>query len=214
MNIDIITIFPEMFKNVFNYGIVSQGLKNDLLKINIHNLRDFTNDKHKQVDARIYGGGAGMVLMPEPLFNAIESLKKENSCVINLSPSGKKLNQEMVENLVEVNKHLIIICGRYEGIDQRVIDTHVDLEISIGDYVLSGGEFASMVLVDSIVRLIPGVIKNPDFNQSESFSNKSNRDKKDFKVYTRPSDFKGLKVPEVLLNGHHKKISEYREVEK
>jgi tRNA (guanine37-N1)-methyltransferase len=208
MKIDIITIFPEMFEKIFDFGVIGQSNK-DILEINIHDLRKFTPYKHNQVDDRPFGGGAGMVLMPEPLFNAIESLKKDNSYVIFLSPKGVTLKQEVGEELSK-KEHLILICGRYEGIDQRVIDELVDEEISIGNYVLSGGEIPAMVLVDNVSRLIPGVIKNENFNNSESFSDPSSRDKLDFPQYTRPADFRGLKVPEILLSGNHKKIDDWR----
>ena len=205
MKIDIITIFPEMFENIFKAGIIGQADKS-ILDIQIHDLRKHTTYKHNQVDDRPFGGGAGMVLMPEPLFNAIESLKTDNSYVIFLSPKGVALKQEVSERLSK-HEHLILICGRYEGIDQRVIDKLVNEEVSIGDYVLSGGEIPAMVLVDSISRLIPGVIKNEEFNNSESFSNPEDRSKLD----TRPADFRGLKVPEILLSGHHKKVEDWRE---
>ena len=209
MKIDIITIFPEMFENIFKAGIIGQADKS-ILDIQIHDLRKHTTYKHNQVDDRPFGGGAGMVLMPEPLFNAIESLKTDNSYVIFLSPKGVALKQEVSERLSK-HEHLILICGRYEGIDQRVIDKLVNEEVSIGDYVLSGGEIPAMVLVDSISRLIPGVIKNEEFNNSESFSNPEDRSKLDFPQYTRPADFRGLKVPEILLSGHHKKVEDWRE---
>ncbi len=210
MKIDIITIFPEMFGEVFKGGILGQALKSGLVEINIRNLRDYTNYRHNQVDDRPFGGGAGMVLMPEPLFQAIESLKTDSSIVIFLTPSGRKFSQQISEELSK-NQHLILICGRYEGIDQRVIDELVDEEISIGDYVLSGGEIPAMVLVDSITRLVPGVIKNEEFNNSESFSNPNDRTQLDYPQYTRPEDFRGLKVPEILLSGNHKEVEKWRE---
>ena len=212
MKFDIITIFPEMFKSVFQFGIISQAIKNDLLEINIHDLRDYTDDKHKQVDDRPFGGGPGMVLMPEPLFKAVESLKDGvETSVIFLTPKGKRLEQSLVEELsFKSNKHYIIICGRYEGIDERVRTELIDMEISIGDFVLSGGEFGAMVLIDSMVRLIPGAIKNDEFNDNESFSNKEDRSLLDFPQYTRPSTFKGLSVPDVLLSGNHSEIEKWR----
>lgn len=212
MKIDIITIFPEMFNAVFESGIIGQSVKSNIIEINIHNLRDWTHDKHKQVDDRPFGGGAGMVLMPEPLFEAVEDLKSNSpqAKVIFLTPSGEKYTQEKAESLSR-NEHLILICGRYEGIDQRVIDSLVDEEISIGDYVLSGGEIPSMVLVDSITRLIPGAIKNEEFNDSESFSNPDNRSQLDFPQYTRPAEFRGMKIPDVLLSGNHQEVAKWRE---
>ncbi len=210
MRIDIITIFPEMFEKVFEFGIPVQAKKSGLLEVNIHNLRNFAEGNYHQVDDRPFGGGTGMVLMPEPLGKAIDSVKTEKSIVINLSPKGEKLTQEIVEQTSKI-EHLIIICGRYEGIDQRIIDLYVDKEISIGDYVLSGAEIPAMVLIDSITRLIPGAIKNEDFNTSESFSDPKDRTRMDFPVYTRPAEFKGKKVPDVLLSGNHKEIEKWRE---
>ena len=214
MKIDIITIFPEMFADTFKSGIIGQALKSGLIEINIRNLRDWTHDKHKQVDDRPFGGGSGMVLKPEPLFEAVEELKSTSPSakIIFLTPSGKKYKQEVAEELSK-NEHLILICGRYEGVDQRVIDSLVDEEISIGDYVLSGGEIPAMVLVDSISRLVPGVIKNEEFNNSESFSNPQNRSMLDFPQYTRPEDYKGWKVPEVLLSGNHAQITKWRKAQ-
>ncbi len=211
MKIDIITIFPEMFADTFKSGIIGQALKSGLIEINIRNLRDWTHDKHKQVDDRPFGGGSGMVLKPEPLFEAVEELKSTSPSakIIFLTPSGKKYKQEVAEELSK-NEHLILICGRYEGVDQRVIDSLVDEEISIGDYVLSGGEIPAMVLVDSISRLVPGVIKNEEFNNSESFSNPQNRSMLDFPQYTRPEEYKGMKVPEILLSGNHKEVEKWR----
>jgi len=200
-----------MFDRIFDFGVISQGIKSDKLKINIHNLRDFTHDKHKVVDDRPFGGGPGMVLKPEPLFEAVESIKSKNpgSRVIYLTPQGKKLTQEKIEDLSK-RENLTIICGRYEGIDQRVIDNLVDEEISIGDYVLSGGEIPAMTIVDAVSRLIPKVIKNEEFNDSESFSDKTDRTKLDYKVYTRPENYKGKKVPEILLSGNHEEIRKWR----
>ncbi|PIR42175.1 tRNA (guanosine(37)-N1)-methyltransferase TrmD [candidate division WWE3 bacterium CG_4_9_14_0_2_um_filter_35_11] len=211
MIFNIITIFPLMFDRIFDFGVISQGIKSDKLKINIHNLRDFTHDKHKVVDDRPFGGGPGMVLKPEPLFEAVESIKSKNpgSRVIYLTPQGKKLTQEKIEDLSK-RENLTIICGRYEGIDQRVIDNLVDEEISIGDYVLSGGEIPAMTIVDAVSRLIPKVIKNEEFNDSESFSDKTDRTKLDYKVYTRPENYKGKKVPEILLSGNHEEIRKWR----
>ena len=209
MKIDIITIFPNLFDSVFSYGIIDRARKSKLIEINIHDLRDYTEDKHRLVDDRPFGGGAGMILKPEPLFKAIEALSKKGSYVVYLSPQGKTFNQEKAEELTKID-HIIMICGRYEGIDQRVIDTFVNEEISIGNYVLGGGEIPAMVVVDSITRLVPGVIGNEEFNQSESFSDPADREKLDFKQYTRPADFRGLKVPDVLLTGNHKEIEKWR----
>lgn len=216
MKFDVITIFPEMFGPVFASGIIGQAIKSGLIEIKIHNLRDYSSYKHGQVDDRPFGGGPGMVLMPEPLFNAIDAIKKANegldTVVVNMTPSGNLLNQELVESCSKdsTKRHYIIICGRYEGIDQRIIDGYVDLEISIGQYVLSGGEFPAMVFIDSVSRLIPGVIKNESFNDNESFSNPADRSKLDFAQYTRPQEFKGVSIPPILISGHHKNIENWR----
>jgi len=215
MQIDIITIFPDMFEDIFDWGIIAQAKKSNLINIKVHDLRDYTHDKHRQVDDRPFGGGPGMVLKPEPLFEAIEDLKSKTpeaskSKVIFLTPKGETLTQQKAENLAENENNLIMICGRYEGVDQRVIDQLVDEEISIGNYVLSGGEIPAMVLIDSIVRLIPGAIKNVEFNDSESFSNAEDRAKLDYPQYTRPEEYKGMRVPEVLLSGDHGKIADWR----
>ncbi len=213
MTFDIITIFPDMFKNIFEYGVIGQAVKSGILKINIHDLRRWSNDKHRQVDDKPYGGGTGMIMMPEPLYLAISELKQKDSKVIFTSPKGQKFSQQVSEDLSK-NEHIIFICGRYEGIDQRIIDNFVDLEISIGDYVLSGGEIPVMVIIDSISRLVPNVIKNYDFNTDESFSNPENRNELDYPQYTRPADFMGKKVPEVLLTGNHKLIADWRKSQK
>lgn len=211
IQIDIITIFPKMFDNVFDYGILSKANNSEVIKINIHDLRKWTSDKHKQVDDRPYGGGPGMILMPEPLFKAIEEISNDNnSYVILTTPQGKTFNQQTAENLSN-KSHLIIICGRYEGVDQRVIDNLVDEEISIGDYVLSGGEYPAMVITDAVARLVPDVIKNNSFNENESFSDPNDRTKLDFPQYTRPEEYKGHIVPPVLLTGDHKRIDEWRQ---
>ncbi|OGC52401.1 tRNA (guanosine(37)-N1)-methyltransferase TrmD [candidate division WWE3 bacterium RIFCSPLOWO2_01_FULL_39_13] len=227
MKFNIITIFPDLFSSTFSYGIIKHAVDNGLLEINIHDLRKWTCDRHKQVDDRSFGGGPGMILKPEPLFEAVESIKlkdevtdslqkrdkqnrtKEHGHVILLSPQGKTFNQQKAEELSKID-NIILICGRYEGVDQRVIENIVDEEISIGRYVLSGGEIPAMVVIDAVSRLIQGVIKNEDFNANESFSDPKDRDKLDFPQYTRPADYKGMKVPEVLLSGDHKKIETWR----
>jgi len=222
MKIDIITIFPEMLNKVFSFGILGKAIEKRIVDVKIHDLRDFTDDKHKKVDDRPFGGGPGMILKPEPLFKAIEYLKKQretkkdqsyDSHVIFLTPQGKSYSQEIAEGLSKLN-HIILICGRYEGIDQRVRDELVDEEISIGNYVLSGGEIPAMVLVDSVARLVPGVIGNEEFNKDESFSDPNNRTKLDYPQYTRPSEYKGLKIPEVLQSGNHSEINKWRKSKK
>lgn len=220
MLIDVITIFPDMFRKTFEYGIIGQAIKSGIIQIKIHDLRKWTKDKHKQVDDRPYGGGPGMILKPEPLFEAIEELQlmtpnDPNSSGVNkthvifMTPTGKTLNQQLVEE-IGVYEHIIIICGRYEGVDQRVIDSLVDVQISIGNYVLSGGEIPAMVVIDCIARKIPGVIKNDEFNKDESFSDPNNRELLDYPQYTRPPEYNGLKVPDILLTGNHNEIAKWR----
>lgn len=207
MKIDILTLFPNMFNGVFLESIIKRAIDDKKVSINLVNFRDYTNDPHNKVDDTPYGGGAGMVLMAQPIFDCVKSLKTSNSKVILLSPSGKPYKQKMAYDLSQ-EKHLIFICGHYEGFDER-IKSICDMEISIGDYVLTGGEIPAMVLVDSIVRLLPGVIT------SESHLNDSFNDNLlDYPTYTKPRVYEGMEVPEVLLSGDHKKISEYREKER
>ena len=207
MKIDIITLFPEMFKGPFSESIVKKAQEKGLLKIKIHNLRKWTKDKHKTVDDHSFGGGVGMVLMIEPIYKAIKELKKKESKVILLTPQGKVFKQKKAEKLSK-EKHLIFICGHYEGVDERIREKLVDEEISIGDYVLTGGELPAMVVIDSITRLIPGVLGKKEASQIESFSFKGLLE---YPQYTRPSNFKGWKVPEILLSGNHKKINKWRD---
>ncbi len=203
MKFDILTLFPEMFDNL-KQSIIGKAQQKELIDINLVNIRDFSTDKHKKVDDTPYGGGAGMVMMPDVVYRAYQSVKTENSKVIYMSPQGAKLNQKKVEDLAK-QEHLIILCGHYEGIDQRVLDKIVDEEISIGDYVLTGGEIPAMVLVDSVSRYVEGVLKQ-DSIKEESFSNGL----LEYPQYTRPEVFEGEKVPEILLSGHHEKIEEWR----
>ena len=207
MKIDIITLFPEMFKGPFSESIVKRAQEKNLLKIKIHNLRKWTKDKYKTVDGHSFGGGVGMVLMIEPIYKAIKELKKKESKVILLTPQGKVFKQKKAEKLSK-EKHLIFVCGHYEGVDERIREKLVNEEISIGDYVLAGGELPTMAVIDSITRLIPGVLSKKEASQIESFSFKGLLE---YPQYTRPSDFKGWKVPEILLSGNHKKIDEWRE---
>ena len=204
MKIDILTIFPEMFEGFLETSIIKRARDNKYVEINVHNFREYSTDKHNRVDDYPYGGGAGMVLMCEPIFNAIESIKTNDSIVIMLTPSGKTFKQEVAVELSK-KKHLILLCGHYEGFDER-IRTIVDCELSIGDYVLTGGEVPAMAITDAITRLIPGVITKESLN-SESF----NDNLLDYPNYTRPEVFRGMKVPEVLLSGHHKNIEKYRQ---
>ncbi|MBU2597892.1 MAG: tRNA (guanosine(37)-N1)-methyltransferase TrmD [Actinobacteria bacterium] len=211
MQIDILTIFPDMFESVFKYGVITRALRKNIFSLKIHNLRDYSPLKHGRVDDEPYGGGPGMIMMPEPIFNAVREivkdsgLKREEICVILLSPDGKRLNQSTLKSLSSFKK-LIIISGRYEGVDERVKKVLVDRLISIGDYVISGGEVAAMVLVDGVVRLIPGVLGNIKSLDEESFFSNL----LDYPQYTRPANFEGIEVPEILLSGNHKKIAEWR----
>lgn len=206
MKFDILTLFPEMFETI-KYSIIEKALDKNILSINAINIRNFSKDKHKKVDDTPYGGGAGMVIKPDVVYDAYLSVKSENSKVIYLSPKGKTLNQAKVKSLSK-EKHIILLCGHYEGIDQRVLDEIVDEEISIGDYILTGGELPAMVLIDSVSRYIEGVITKESVKE-ESFSNGL----LEYPQYTRPEVFLEKKVPEILLSGHHEKIKKWREEE-
>lgn len=203
MRFDVLTLFPEMFDSL-EKSIIGRARKNGIIDINLINIRDFSQNKHKKVDDTPYGGGNGMVMMPDVVYRAYESIKKEKSKVIYLSPQGKKLDQKKVEELAK-EEQLILLCGHYEGIDQRVLDEIIDEEISIGDYVLTGGELPAMVLIDSVSRYVEGVLKQGS-TAEESFS----MGLLEYPQYTRPEIFKGNKVPEVLLSGNHQKIEEWR----
>ena len=204
MIIDILTLFPDMFENILKTSIIKRAIEQKKVIINIHNFRNYSKDPHHKVDDTPYGGGSGMVLTCQPIFDCIEKLKKEYTKVILLTPSGVPYKQKIAYNLSE-EKHLIIICGHYEGFDER-ISSIVDLELSIGDYVLTGGEIPAMVIVDSIVRLIPGVI-NERSHLEDSFNEKFLLD---YPTYTKPREYKNMKVPEVLLSGNHEKINKWR----
>ena len=203
MKIDILSLFPEMFTGPFTESILKRAQSLGKVEINIHNFRDYSLDIHKNVDDTPYGGGSGMVLACQPIFDCVNSLKKDDSIVIMMTPSGKTYNQDMAYELSK-SKHLIIICGHYEGFDERIRSV-CDMEISIGDYVLTGGELPSMILVDSIVRLLPGVI-DEESSMNESFNNHL----LDYPVYTKPRIYNGMEVPSILLSGDHAKINEYR----
>jgi tRNA (guanine37-N1)-methyltransferase len=209
MKFDIITIFPQIFEGVFDHGIIRRAAAGGVVDIKIWNLRDFAADKHRSVDDRPYGGGEGMVLTPDPLFHAVEHCQAEAPApthqVVLLSPQGRTWTQERAADFATI-PHAILICGRYEGIDQRVVDTLVDREISIGDFILSGGEIPAMVLIDSVVRLLPGVVGNEDSIVNESFSTGL----LDYPQYTRPAEYRGMQVPEVLLSGDHARIERWR----
>ncbi len=206
MKIDILTLFPNMFDGFISESIIKRAIDKKLVEINIYNIRDYSKDPHKKVDDYGFGGGAGMVLMPQPIFDAVNSLKTDISKVILLTPQGIKYNQEEAYELSH-EKHLIIICGHYEGFDER-IRTIADIEISIGDFVLTGGEIPAMAISDSIIRLIDGVIEK-ESHIKDSF----NDNLLDYPVYTHPSDFRGMKVPDVLLSGHHENIDKWRKNE-
>ena len=203
MIIDILTLFPNMYQGIFDESIIKRAVDDGKVTINIHNFRDYTTDPHNKVDDTPYGGGAGMVLTCQPIFDCVKSLRKDDSLVILMTPDGEVYKQKKAYELSKC-KHLILICGHYEGFDER-IRTICDMEISIGDYVLTGGELASMVLVDSIVRLMPGVIVE-DSHVNDSFNNNL----LDYPTYTKPRVYEGMEVPEVLLSGDHKKIEQYR----
>lgn len=206
MKIDILTLFPEMYNGIFSESIIKRAIDLGKIEINIHNFRDYSLDLHHKVDDTPYGGGAGMVLTCQPIFDCVRALKTDDTKVILLTPDGVLYKQKMAYDLA-LEKHLILICGHYEGFDER-IRSICDLEISIGDYVLTGGELASMVLVDSIGRLLPGVIEE-ESHLNDSFNNNL----LDYPTYTKPRVFEGMEVPEVLLSGNHKKINLYRQEE-
>ena len=206
MRFDILTLFPEMFEGI-KHSIIGKAIEKNLITIHTINIRDFSHDKHKKVDDTPYGGGAGMVMRPDVVYHAYLSVKKQNAKVIYLSPKGKTLNQEKVEELSK-EEHLILLCGHYEGIDQRVLDEIVDEEISIGDYVLTGGELPAMVLIDAVSRYKEGVLTKASIEE-ESFSNGI----LEYPQYTRPEVFLEKQVPEVLKSGHHENIKKWREKE-
>lgn len=214
LQFDIITIFPDFFREAFDFGIIRRARLAGIVDVSAHDLRRWTNDKHRQVDDRPFGGGDGMVLMPEPIFSAVECLtgKSERGAfekatrVVLLSPQGKVLTQAVAKDLADEANQIVIICGRYEGVDERVAEGLATDEISIGDYVLSGGEPAAIVLVDAVTRLISGALGNETSAVNESFTNGS----LDYPHFTRPPDFRGMRVPDVLLSGHHGEIASWR----
>lgn len=216
MKIDVLTIFPEFFDAVFDFGIIRRAKLADIVEINVHDIREFTVDKHRMVDDRPFGGGDGMVLKPEPIFAAIENLigtsdrdaYPQGTHVVLLSPQGKPFKQADAKGFADEAKHIVFICGRYEGVDERVNETLVTDEISIGDYVLSGGEPAAIVIVDSIVRLLPDALGSETSAVNDSFSDGL----LDCPHYTRPAEFRGMSVPEVLLNGNHAEIEKWRRI--
>ena len=232
MKIDILTIFPDFFRGPLDYGIIRRAKEAGLVEINIHDLRNFTKDKHRTVDDRPFGGGEGMVLKPEPIFECLESLDKllsreqrlsggAKQSVVLLSAQGKRLDQALVAELAELER-IVLVCGRYEGVDERVSEHLADREVSIGDYVLSGGELGAAVIIDTVIRLIPGAVGNDASTRQESFTAASvagttgpsstcaSGGLLDYPHYTRPADFRGMAVPEVLVNGNHDQIRRWR----
>jgi tRNA (guanine37-N1)-methyltransferase len=207
MHIDIITVLPDLLQSPFNHSILKRAKEKGLLQVNLINLRDFSTSKQKQVDDYQYGGGAGMVMMCEPISNCIEHLKKERTYdeIIYMTPDGELMNQKMM-NTQSLKQNVIILCGHYKGIDERIRELYITKEISIGDYVLSGGELAAAIYVDAVGRLLPGVLNDETSALFDSFQD----DLLSPPVYTRPEDFKGVKVPEVLLSGHERNINEWR----
>ncbi|HUU07959.1 MAG TPA: tRNA (guanosine(37)-N1)-methyltransferase TrmD [Dehalococcoidales bacterium] len=206
MRIDILTLFPEMFPGPFGASIIKRAVDGGLVSLNIYNIRDYTHDKHHTVDDYAYGGGAGMILKPEPIFEAVESVKEEDTCpVILLTPQGRPFSQPVAQEL-SGHSRLILICGRYEGVDERVREHLVSDEISIGDYVLSGGELAAMVVVEAVVRLLPGVLGSEESLAEDSHTGGL----LEYPQYTRPPAFRGWSVPEVLLSGNHAQIARWR----
>ncbi len=209
MKIDILTLFPEMFEPLKS-SILGRALEKNLFELNLIDIREFSLDKHKKVDDYIFGGGDGMLMTPQPLYDAIMSVKTDDSHVIYMSPKGNVLTQSRVKNISDQYNHLIIVCGHYEGIDQRIIDLCVDEEISIGDYVLTGGELPAMVLVDSVLRYVPQVLGSETSMVDESFSDGM----LEYPQYTRPRVFMGMEVPEVLISGNHAEIAKWKEKQK
>jgi tRNA (guanine37-N1)-methyltransferase len=205
MKIDVLTLFPEMFAGPLDVSIVQRARKSGLLDLRIHNLRAWTHDRHQTVDDRPFGGGAGMVLKPEPLFEAVESLASENTHVVLMTPAGRVFNQSVARDLA-ARPHLLFICASYEGVDERAIESLVDEEISIGDYVLTNGGLPTMVVIDAVTRLLPGALGDDASAQDESFSHGL----LEYPHYTRPAEFRGMAVPEILLSGNHAAIATWR----
>ncbi|WP_282926495.1 tRNA (guanosine(37)-N1)-methyltransferase TrmD [Helcococcus kunzii] len=205
MNIDILTLFPNSFDFLRSYGVIGKAVENNLINISTVDIRSFSKDKHKKVDDEVYGGSAGMLMKVEPVIDAIESVKKENSKVIFLSPQGRVFNQEIANELSK-EEHIILLCGHYEGIDSRVVNNYVDFELSIGDYVLTGGEIPAMVVIDATARLVANVIGKEESYQTDSHYNILLQ----HDHFTRPREYRGMKVPEVLFSGNHKLIKEWQ----
>jgi len=205
MRFDIVTLFPDLIDVYTHNGIIGRAVENGMFELGVNNLRDYSEDKHKKVDDYPYGGGPGMLLKPEPMFKALDAIKKHNSYIIYLSPKGNLFNQKKARELSE-KEHIVLIAGHYEGIDQRIIDKYVNEEISMGDYVLTSGELPVLMIVDAVGRLISGVLGSDESSVEESHSNNL----LEYPQYTRPESYMDMEVPEILLSGHHKKIEEWR----
>ena len=212
MIIDVVTIFPALIENFKEYGVIKEAFNKEIIKLNVHDLRDFSKDRHRKVDDKPYGGGFGMVMTAQPFFDAVSYIKKANGRVkkknqktILFTPRGKVLNQALIKDL-SCLENIIMLCGRYEGVDERVTELIVDLEVSAGDYILTGGELPAMILIDSIARLMPGVIHSIESLEVESFE----KNLLEYPQYTRPLNFKDKKVPEILLSGNHSEIEKWR----
>jgi tRNA (guanine37-N1)-methyltransferase len=206
MIVDVLTLFPAMFRGPLDESILKRAQENGRLKINVHNLRDFTHDKHRIVDDKPYGGGQGMLMKPEPIFEGVEKFRRDDSRVVLMTPQGKPLTHGVAQELSGA-AHLVVICGHYEGVDERVRQALVTDEISIGDYVLTNGALAAMVLIDAMARFIPGVLGDEQSPHDESFA----AGLLEYPQYTRPPEFRGLKVPDVLLSGNHEEIARWRQ---
>lgn len=205
MKIDVLTLFPGMFAGPLDESIVRRAREAGILDLTIHNLRDYTHDRHRTVDDKPFGGGPGMLLKPEPVFEAVEAIADEQTRVVLLSPAGRPFNQQIAGELATVGR-LMLVCGSYEGFDERVREALADDELSIGDYVLTNGALPAMVIIDAVTRLLPGVLGDADSSRDESFSHGL----LEYPQYTRPAEFRGMKVPEVLLSGHHAEIEKWR----
>lgn len=205
MKFKVLTLFPDFIESVRDYGVLGRALDNNIIDMEVKNIRDYSLNKHKKVDDEIYGGGVGMLMTPQPIYDALQDVKDENSLVIYMSPQGKVLNQEICKELAEYD-NLVLLCGHYEGIDSRITNNYVDMELSIGDYVMTGGELGALVVMDSVSRMIPGVLGNDESASTDSHYNMLLQ----HDVYTRPREFNGLVVPNVLLSGDHKKVAEWR----
>jgi tRNA (guanine37-N1)-methyltransferase len=205
MEFDVLTLFPRIFEGPLDESILKRAQNKGLVAIRVHNLRDFTHDKHRVVDDKPYGGGPGMLMKPEPIFEAVEKFRRENSCVVLMTPQGAPLTQARARKFLQ-EPHVIIICGHYEGVDERVREALVDEEVSIGDYVLTNGALAAAVFVDAVVRLVPGVLGDEQSADDDSFA----AGLLEGPQYTRPPEFRGMSVPEILLSGHHEAVAKWR----